>query len=112
MNRINIKEFFVKYLSEIKDRCSSGYQSTNNYVSNTFNAYFYEFSSMAMPGKHFSDRDLFIKFLEDSHIVISDEYKELIKKHNLVYGICLSSGELLMATKYIDLRDSFNDKNK
>lgn len=116
MSRIDIKEFFSKYLEDLKNRVSSVRNTTSSYVgpysSNNFYGYFYEWSDMDKPGKKFNTRDELFKFFRDSKISFTEEDVKYIQSKNLIYGICVkNSGKLLLADKYMDIRDKFKKES-
>ena len=116
MSRIDIKEFFSKYLEDLKNRVSSVKNTTSTYVgaysSNNFYGYFYEWSDMNRPGKKFNTRDELFKFFRDSKITFTEEDVKYIQSKNLIYGICVkNSGKLLLADKYIEIRDKFKKES-
>lgn len=107
MSKIDIKTFFSNYLSELRSKVNNS--SYSHTYSDNFYCYFYEWSDMSRPGKRFNNRDELFKFFRDSQISFTEEDVKYIHSHNLVYGICVSgSGKLLLADKYIDIRDKFN----
>ena len=113
MSRIDIKEFFTKYLEDLKSKVnrsySSNYSSTyNNSYSNGFYAYFYEWSDMNKAGKKFNSREELFNFFNDCKISYDEEDKKYINSKNLIYGICVKeTGKLLLADKYMEIRDKF-----
>lgn len=116
MSRIDIKEFFSKYLEDLKNRVGSVRNTTSSYVgsysSNNFYGYFYEWSDMNRPGKKFNTRDELFKFFRDSKISFTEEDVKYIHSKNLIYGICVkNSGKLLLADKYMDIRDKFKKES-
>lgn len=116
MSRIDIKEFFSKYLEDLKNRVNSVRNTTSGYVgpysSNNFYGYFYEWSDMNRPGKKFNTRDELFKFFRDSKISFTEEDVKYIHSKNLIYGICVkNSGKLLLADKYMDIRDKFKKES-
>ena len=116
MSRIDIKEFFSKYLEDLKNRVGSVRNTTSGYVgaysSNNFYGYFYEWSDMNRPGKKFNTRDELFKFFRDSKISFTEEDVKYIHSKNLIYGICVkNSGKLLLADKYMDIRDKFKKES-
>ena len=116
MSRIDIKEFFSKYLEDLKNRVNGVKNTTSSYVSayssNNFYGYFYEWSDMNKPGKKFNTRDELFKFFRDSKISFTEEDVKYIQSKNLIYGICVkSSGKLLLADKYIEIRDKFKKES-
>ena len=116
MSRIDIKEFFSKYLEDLKNRVNSVRNTTSSYVgsysSNNFYGYFYEWSDMNRPGKKFNTRDELFKFFRDSKISFTEEDVKYIHSKNLIYGICVkNSGKLLLADKYMDIRDKFKKES-
>lgn len=116
MSRIDIKEFFSKYLEDLKNRVGSVRYTTSGYVgaysNNNFYGYFYEWSDMNRPGKKFNTRDELFKFFRDSKISFTEEDVKYIQSKNLIYGICVkNSGKLLLADKYMDIRDKFKKES-
>lgn len=116
MSRIDIKEFFSKYLEDLKNRVNSVRNTTSSYVgsysSNNFYGYFYEWSDMNRPGKKFNTRDELFKFFRDSKISFTEEDVKYIQSKNLIYGICVkNSGKLILADKYMDIRDKFKKES-
>ena len=116
MSRIDIKEFFSKYLEDLKNRVGSVRNTTSGYVgaysNNNFYGYFYEWSDMNRPGKKFNTRDELFKFFRDSKISFTEEDVKYIHSKNLIYGICVkNSGKLLLADKYMDIRDKFKKES-
>ena len=116
MSRIDIKEFFSKYLEDLKNRVSGVRNTTSSYVgaysSNNFYGYFYEWSDMNRPGKKFNTRNELFKFFRDSKISFTEEDVKYIHSKNLIYGICVkNSGKLLLADKYMDIRDKFKKES-
>lgn len=116
MSRIDIKEFFSKYLDDLKNRVGGVRSTTSSYVgaysSDNFYGYFYEWSDMNRPGKRFNSRDELFKFFRDSNISFTEEDVKYIQSKNLIYGICVkSSGKLLLANKYVDIRDKFKKES-
>lgn len=116
MSRIDIKEFFSKYLEDLKNKVNGVRNTTSSYVgpysSNNFYGYFYEWSDMNRPGKKFNTRDELFKFFRDSKISFTEEDVKYIHSKNLIYGICVkNSGKLLLADKYMDIRDKFKKES-
>jgi hypothetical protein len=116
MSRIDIKEFYSKYLEDLKNKVSGVMNTTSSYVgaysSNNFYCYFYEWSDMSKPGKKFNTRDELFKFFRDSKITFTEEDVKYIQSKNLIYGICVkNNGKLLLADKYMDIRDKFNKES-
>ena len=67
---------------------------------------------MNRPGKKFNTRDELFKFFRDSKISFTEEDVKYIQSKNLIYGICVKdSGKLLLADKYVEIRDKFKKES-
>ena len=103
-NSNKISELFAEYLEDLKQVSTTTYNS--NYYVNRFTVYFYEWSDISNRPRQFGSREVFMKYLEDCNIILTDYQRSRLEKGYWFYGSCKpGKNELLLCDTYMTLRD-------
>lgn len=107
-NNHNFDELFAEYLEEQKKSLSSVNNKSSyysSYYSSRFTVYFYEWSNINSSPRQFSSSEIFLKFLNDCQITLSDYQRNRITSGYWFYASCVpGKRELILCDTYSDLR--------
>ena len=107
-NSNNFDKLFAEYLDEQRQLSSSSVSGNNYryYSSSSFTVYFYEWSDITNRPRQFGSREIFLKFLSDCNISLTEYQLNRINSGYWFYGSCKpGKSELLLCDNYSTLRD-------